>query len=54
MKQSLFETRHKAEWERFTLALERLERGKDTSQVAEFPKDHRLPIERLRLPSTQG
>lgn len=54
MKQSLFETRHKAEWERFTLALERLERGKDTSQVAEFPKAYRRICQHLALAQERG
>jgi len=54
MKQSLFESRHKAEWERFTLALERLERGKDTSQVAEFPKAYRRLCQHLALAQERG
>lgn len=54
MKQSLFETRHKAEWERFTLALERLELGKDTSQVAEFPKAYRRLCQHLALAQERG
>jgi len=54
MKQSLFETRHKAEWKRFTLALERLERGKDTSQVAEFPKAYRRLCQHLALAQERG
>ncbi|MGY2438669.1 stage II sporulation protein M [Pseudomonas sp. SDO52101_S400] len=54
MKQSLFEIRHKAEWERFTLALERLERGKDTSQVAEFPKAYRRVCQHLALAQERG
>ncbi|SCZ20394.1 MULTISPECIES: stage II sporulation protein M [Pseudomonas] len=54
MKQSLFESRHKAEWERFSLALERLERGKDTSQVAEFPKAYRRLCQHLALAQERG
>lgn len=54
MKQSLFESRHKAEWERFSLALERLERGKDTSQVAEFPKAYRRLCQHLALAQDRG
>ena len=54
MKQSLFENRHKAEWERFTLALERLERGKDTSQVAGFPKAYRRLCQHLALAQERG
>ena len=54
MKQSLFESRHKSEWERFSLALERLERGKDTSQVAEFPKAYRRLCQHLALAQDRG
>ncbi|MFJ4195126.1 stage II sporulation protein M [Pseudomonas sp. NPDC089534] len=54
MKQSLFENRHKAEWERFALALERLERGKDTSQVAGFPKAYRRLCQHLALAQERG
>lgn len=54
MKQSLFESRHKAEWERFSLTLERLERGKDTSQVAEFPKAYRRLCQHLALAQDRG
>ncbi|MFW6751646.1 stage II sporulation protein M [Pseudomonas glycinae] len=54
MKQSLFESRHKTEWERFSLALERLERGKDTSQVAEFPKAYRRLCQHLALAQDRG
>ncbi|MDX9676822.1 stage II sporulation protein M [Pseudomonas zeae] len=54
MKQSLFETRHKAEWERFALALERLERGKETSQVAGFPKAYRRLCQHLALAQDRG
>ena len=39
MKQSLFETCHKAEWEQFSLTLDRLERGKDASLRAEVLLD---------------
>ncbi|MFP0193811.1 MULTISPECIES: stage II sporulation protein M [Pseudomonas] len=54
MKQSLFESRHKAEWERFTLALERLERGKDSTQMAEFPKAYRRLCQHLALAQERG
>ncbi|MFW9078170.1 stage II sporulation protein M [Pseudomonas sp. P2757] len=54
MKQSLFENRHKAEWERFALALERLERGKDTAQVAAFPKAYRRLCQHLALAQERG
>lgn len=54
MKQSLFETRHKAEWERFALALERLEHGKETSQVAGFPKAYRRLCQHLALAQERG
>ncbi|WP_247841372.1 stage II sporulation protein M [Pseudomonas sp. MWU12-3103b] len=54
MKQSLFEARHKAEWERFILALERLEHGKDTSQAASFPKAYRRLCQHLALAQARG
>ncbi|MBV4485411.1 stage II sporulation protein M [Pseudomonas sp. SWRI153] len=54
MKQSLFESRHKAEWERFALALERLEHGKDTTQVAAFPKAYRRLCQHLALAQERG
>jgi uncharacterized membrane protein SpoIIM required for sporulation len=54
MKQSLFESRHKAEWERFALALEHLERGKQTSQVSGFPKAYRRLCQHLALAQERG
>lgn len=54
MKQSVFESRHKSEWERFALALERLERGKDTSQIAGFPKAYRRICQHLALAQERG
>ncbi|MBX9406108.1 stage II sporulation protein M [Pseudomonas baetica] len=54
MKQSHFETRHKAEWAHFTQALERLERGKETSQVAGFPKAYRRLCQHLALAQERG
>jgi uncharacterized membrane protein SpoIIM required for sporulation len=54
MKQSLFESRHKVEWERFALALERLEHGKDTTQVADFPKAYRRLCQHLALAQERG
>lgn len=37
MKQSLFESRHKTEWEQFALMLERLERGKEPRESPASP-----------------
>lgn len=54
MKQSLFESRHKAEWERFSLMLDRLERNKDTSRVASFAKDYRRLCQHLALARERG
>ncbi|WP_339449348.1 stage II sporulation protein M [Pseudomonas sp. EA_5y_Pfl2_R50] len=54
MKQSLFESRHKAEWERFALVLERLEHGKDTSRIADFPKAYRQLCQHLALAQERG
>src|SRR3990167_5276974 len=54
MKQSLFENRHKAEWARFSLVLEQLERGKDASGIASFPKDYRRLCQQLALAQERG
>lgn len=54
MKQSLFESRHKAEWERFSLMLDRLERNKDTSRLAGFTKDYRRLCQHLALARERG
>lgn len=54
MKQSLFESRHKAEWERFAVALERLEHGKETAQVSDFPKAYRRLCQHLALAQARG
>ncbi|MEB0046393.1 MULTISPECIES: stage II sporulation protein M [unclassified Pseudomonas] len=54
MKQSLFESRHKAEWEQFSLTLDRLERGKAASQVASFAKDYRRLCQQLALAEERG
>lgn len=54
MKQSLFESRHKAEWEQFSLMLEQLERGKDASRIANFPRDYRRLCHQLALAQERG
>ncbi|WP_213938291.1 stage II sporulation protein M [Pseudomonas sp. dw_612] len=54
MKQSLFESRHKAEWEHFALVLDRLERGKDASRIASFAKDYRRLCHHLALARERG
>ena len=54
MKQSLFETRHKAEWEQFTLVLEQLEQGKEAQRVAGFPSDYRRLCQHLALAQERG
>ncbi|MDR9754616.1 stage II sporulation protein M [Pseudomonas sp. SZMC_28357] len=54
MKQSLFESRHKAEWEQFALLLDRLERGKEASRVARFPQDYRRLCHHLALARERG
>ncbi|MGL6246776.1 stage II sporulation protein M [Pseudomonas sp.] len=54
MKQSLFENRHKAEWERFSLMLGQLERGKKPSGVSSFPKDYRRLCQQLALAQERG
>lgn len=54
MKQSLFESRHKAEWEQFSLTLEQLERGKGASRIANFPRDYRRLCHQLALAQERG
>ncbi|MCP1441277.1 putative membrane protein SpoIIM required for sporulation [Pseudomonas sp. GGS8] len=54
MKQSLFENRHKAEWEQFALTLERLERNKEASRIASFPSDYRRLCHHLALAQERG
>lgn len=54
MKQSLFESRHKAGWEQFALTLDRLERGKNASRVATFAKDYRRLCQHLALARERG
>lgn len=54
MKQSLFESRHKAEWAQFSLMLDRLERNKDTSRIVGFPKDYRRLCQHLALARERG
>jgi uncharacterized membrane protein SpoIIM required for sporulation len=54
MKQSLFETRHKVQWEQFSLTLDRLEKGKDAVRVATFAKDYRRLCQHLALARERG
>ena len=54
MKQSLFENRHKVEWAQFSLMLEQLERGKETTRIASFPKDYRRLCHQLALAQERG
>lgn len=54
MKQSLFEKHHKAEWEQFSLLLERLERNKQASRAASFPGDYRRLCHHLALARERG
>jgi uncharacterized membrane protein SpoIIM required for sporulation len=54
MKQSLFESRHKAEWEQFSLMLERLERGKEAARFTSFPGDYRRLCQHLALAQERG
>ena len=54
MKQSLFENRHKVEWERFSLTLDGLERGKKTSGASSFPADYRRLCHQLALARERG
>ncbi|VVN99501.1 stage II sporulation protein M [Pseudomonas fluorescens] len=54
MKQSLFENRHKAEWEQFSLLLDRLERNQHASRTARFPNDYRRLCHHLALARERG
>ena len=54
MKQSLFEHRHMAEWEQFSLMLDRLERDKHAVGVDSFPSDYRRLCQHLALARERG
>ncbi|MHC8307035.1 stage II sporulation protein M [Pseudomonas sp. PB3P13] len=54
MKQSLFETRHKADWERFSVMLDRLERNRDTARLTSFTQDYRRLSQHLALAQERG
>ncbi|MDF9903055.1 UNVERIFIED_ORG: putative membrane protein SpoIIM required for sporulation [Pseudomonas reinekei] len=54
MKQSLFERRHKAEWDRFCGLLEQLERDGKATDADSFPKDYRRLCQHLALARERG
>lgn len=54
MNQSLFEQRHQAEWERFSLTLQRLERDRKADAVGDFPSDYRRICHHLALARERG
>jgi uncharacterized membrane protein SpoIIM required for sporulation len=55
MKQSLFETRHQADWQRFTSLLDALERGKADSQASQtFASEYRRLCHHLALAQERG
>ncbi|VVQ16556.1 hypothetical protein PS938_04297 [Pseudomonas fluorescens] len=54
MKQSLFESRYKAEWEDFNHLLERLERDGKATDAGTFPKDYRRLCQHLALARERG
>lgn len=54
MKQSLFESRHKAEWEQFTHLLEQLEHDRKATDAGSFPKDYRRLCHHLALARERG
>ncbi|VVN37884.1 stage II sporulation protein M [Pseudomonas fluorescens] len=54
MKQSLFESRHKAEWERFSHLLDQLERDDKATDAGNFPKDYRRLCQHLALARERG
>ena len=55
MKQSQFETRHQAQWQRFEQLLGRLERGKARAdECRQFPQDYRRLCQHLALARERG
>ena len=54
MKQSLFEHRHMAEWEQFSLTLQRLEQDRKADGVGDFPADYRRLCQHLALARERG
>jgi uncharacterized membrane protein SpoIIM required for sporulation len=54
MKQSLFESRHKAEWDHFSHLLEQLERDGKATDASSFPKDYRRLCQHLALARERG
>nr|WP_298144967.1 stage II sporulation protein M [uncultured Pseudomonas sp.] len=55
MKQSLFENRHKADWQSFDAQLDALERGKAESQACKsFAADYRRLCQQLALAQARG
>lgn len=54
MKQSLFESRHKAEWDHFAHLLEQLERDGKALDAGSFPKDYRRLCQHLALARERG
>jgi uncharacterized membrane protein SpoIIM required for sporulation len=54
MKQSLFESRHKAEWDHFSLVLKQLERDGKATDAGSFPKDYRRLCQNLALARERG
>ncbi|VVO06559.1 stage II sporulation protein M [Pseudomonas fluorescens] len=55
MKQSLFESRHQAQWDQFSRRLEQLESGKaQAADCCDFPKDYRRLCQHLALAQERG
>ncbi|MGF6557712.1 putative membrane protein SpoIIM required for sporulation [Pseudomonas sp. S30_BP2TU TE3576] len=54
MKQSLFENRHKAEWEQFARLLEQLEHDRQATGAGNFPRDYRRLCQHLALARERG
>jgi len=55
MKQSLFETRHQGDWQRFATHLDALERGKPDASASEaFASDYRRICHQLALAQERG
>lgn len=54
MKQSLFENRHKAEWDQFAHLLEQLEHDRKVTGAGNFPRDYRRLCQHLALARERG
>ncbi|MBV4550577.1 stage II sporulation protein M [Pseudomonas sp. SWRI102] len=54
MKQSLFESRHQAQWDQLSRLLDQLERSRGVAQSSDFPQVYRRLCHHLALAQTRG